>query len=103
VSGRVFAGLSRKRGGVLVSDNSSSNAYWAANKRIIYISLVIWAVVSYGFGIILRPMLSGIPVGGTDLGFWFAQQGSIIIFIALIFYYANYMNKIDREFGVDEE
>jgi putative solute:sodium symporter small subunit len=92
-----------ERGGVLVSDNSSSNAYWAANKRIIYISLAIWAVVSYGFGIILRPMLSGIAVGGTDLGFWFAQQGSIIIFIALIFYYSVYMNKIDREFGVDEE
>ncbi|MBO3762208.1 DUF4212 domain-containing protein [Ciceribacter sp. L1K23] len=86
-----------------MADKSSSNAYWAANKRIIYISLVIWAVVSYGFGILLRPMLSGIPVGGTDLGFWFAQQGSILVFIALIFVYANYMNKIDREYGVDEE
>lgn len=86
-----------------MADNSSSNAYWAANKRIIYISLVIWAVVSYGFGILLRPMLSGIGVGGTDLGFWFAQQGSIVIFIALIFFYSVYMNKLDREFGVDEE
>lgn len=86
-----------------MADNSSSNAYWAANKRIIYISLVIWAVVSYGFGILLRPMLSGIGVGGTDLGFWFAQQGSIVIFIALIFFYSIYMNKIDREYGVDEE
>jgi len=86
-----------------VADKSSSNAYWAANIRIITICLVIWALVSYGFGILLRPLLSGIPVGGTDLGFWFAQQGSIIVFIALIFYYAIYMNRLDREFGVDEQ
>jgi putative solute:sodium symporter small subunit len=86
-----------------VADKSSSNAYWAANIRIITICLVIWALVSYGFGILLRPLLSGIPVGGTDLGFWFAQQGSIIVFIALIFYYAIYMNRLDREYGVDEQ
>lgn len=86
-----------------MADKSSSNAYWAANIRIITICLVIWALVSYGFGILLRPLLSGIPVGGTDLGFWFAQQGSIIVFIALIFYYAIYMNRLDREFGVDEQ
>lgn len=85
-----------------MADKSSSNAYWAANIRIITICLVIWALVSYGFGILLRPLLSAIPVGGTDLGFWFAQQGSIIVFIALIFYYAIYMNRLDREHGVDE-
>jgi len=50
----------------------------------------------------LRPLLSGIPIGGTDLGFWFAQQGSILVFIALIFFYAWYMNSLDREHGVDE-
>jgi len=88
---------------VHVTDKSSSNSYWAANIRIITICLVIWAVVSYGFGILLRPMLSGIPVGGTDLGFWFAQQGSIIVFIGLIFYYSIYMNRLDREHGVDEQ
>jgi putative solute:sodium symporter small subunit len=71
--------------------------------RIIGISLIIWAVVSFGFGILLRPMLSGIEVGGTDLGFWFAQQGSIIVFLVLIFFYAWRMNKLDREFGVEEE
>lgn len=86
-----------------MSEKSSAYAYWEANKRIIYISLVIWAVVSYGFGIILRPALSGISVGGTDIGFWFAQQGSIIVFIALIFVYSAYMNKLDREHGVDEQ
>jgi putative solute:sodium symporter small subunit len=80
-----------------------NGAYWAANIRIIMISMVIWALVSLGFGIVLRPLLSGIPVGGTDLGFWFAQQGSIIVFMILIFYYAWYMNKLDRQYGVDEE
>lgn len=86
-----------------MADNTSSNAYWAANIRIITICLAIWAIVSYGFGILLRPMLSGIRFGGTDLGFWFAQQGSILVFIALIFYYATYMNRLDRQYGVDEQ
>lgn len=77
--------------------------YWAANIRIILISLVIWATVSFGFGILLRPLLSGIAVGGTDLGFWFAQQGSILVFLGLIFFYAWRMNKLDKEFGVEED
>ncbi|MEO0387784.1 MAG: DUF4212 domain-containing protein [Pseudomonadota bacterium] len=81
----------------------SSNAYWEANIRLIRWSLVIWAVVSFGFGILLRPLLSFIPVGGTDLGFWFAQQGSILVFLALIFFYAWRMNTLDREHGVDEQ
>jgi putative solute:sodium symporter small subunit len=85
-----------------MSDKSAS-AYWAANVKIIFICMAIWTLASFGFGIILRPVLSGIPVGGTDLGFWFAQQGSILTFIALIFFYANYMNKLDKEFGVDEQ
>lgn len=80
-----------------------SGGYWAANIRVITISLVIWALVSFGFGILLRPMLSGISVGGTDLGFWFAQQGSILVFLALIFFYAWRMNKLDREYGVEED
>lgn len=86
-----------------MSENSSNNGYWSANMRIISISLVIWALVSFGFGILLRPLLSGISVGGTDLGFWFAQQGSILVFLAIIFFYAFWMNRVDREHGVDEE
>ena len=82
--------------------SETDKAYWQANVRLITISLVIWALVSFGFGILLRPMLSGIAVGGTDLGFWFAQQGSILVFLALIFFYAWRMNKLDREFGVEE-
>jgi len=86
-----------------MSDKPSADAYWQANLKIIKISIAIWALVSFGFGIVLRPLLSGIPVGGTDLGFWFAQQGSILTFIALIFYYTWYMNRLDREHGVDEQ
>nr|WP_111297971.1 DUF4212 domain-containing protein [Paracoccus saliphilus] len=85
-----------------MSDRTSSNAYWQANLRIIYICLAIWALVSYGFAIVLRPLIASIPVGGADLGFWFAQQGSILIFIVLIFWYAARMNKLDAEHGVDE-
>ncbi|MGP1395746.1 MAG: DUF4212 domain-containing protein [Inquilinaceae bacterium] len=79
-----------------------NNAYWSANIRIITICLIIWALVSFGFGILLRPLLSGISIGGTDLGFWFAQQGSILVFLALIFFYAWRMNRLDREHGVEE-
>lgn len=83
-------------------DKSASN-YWKANLRIIWICMSIWALVSFGFGILLRPLLAGIQFGGTDLGFWFAQQGSILVFIALIFFYTWYMNRLDREYGVDEQ
>ena len=83
--------------------SETDKGYWAANVRMILISLAIWALVSFGFGIILRPLLSGIEVGGTDLGFWFAQQGSILVFLALIFFYAWRMNKLDNHYGVDEE
>ena len=86
-----------------MNTKQDNNAYWQANVRLILISLAIWALVSFGFGIILRPVLAGIAVGGTDLGFWFAQQGSILVFLALIFFYAWRMNKLDQEHGVDEE
>lgn len=85
------------------NNNKSAEGYWKANVSLIYICLAIWAIASFGFGILLRPLLSGISIGGTDLGFWFAQQGSILVFLALIFFYAWRMNSIDREFGVDEE
>jgi putative solute:sodium symporter small subunit len=87
-----------------LSDYSEENtAYWKANLRLIGICLVIWALASFGFAILLRPLISGIAVGGTDLGFWFAQQGSILVFLVLIFFYAWRMNALDREHGVDEE
>ena len=83
-------------------DKTAQN-YWKANLRIIGICMSIWALVSFGFGIILRPLLSGIRIGGTDLGFWFAQQGSILSFIAIIVFYTWYMNRLDREYDVDEK
>jgi len=86
-----------------MSSNKDPSEYWAANIRMIKISLVIWALVSFGFGIVLRPLLSGITIGGTDLGFWFAQQGSILVFVVLIFFYSWRMNRLDKAFGVDEE
>jgi len=87
-----------------MSDNQgSADSYWAKNLRLIGTCLVIWALASFGFAILLRPLVSGIGVGGTDLGFWFAQQGSILVFLVLIFFYAWRMNAIDREHGVDEE
>ena len=85
-----------------MADKSSSNAYWKANIKTIQVFLVIWFVCSFGFGILLRPMLAGIGLGGTDLGFWFAQQGSILVFLVLIFAYAARMNKLDKEHGVEE-
>lgn len=87
----------------MTEHDRNAAAYWSANLRLIVGSLIIWALVSYGGGILLRPLLSGIIVGGTDLGFWFAQQGSILTFIALIFFYAWRMNKLDKEFDLHEE
>lgn len=77
--------------------------YWRANLRLIAGCLVVWALSSYGFGMLLRPLVSGISIGGTDIGFWFAQQGSILTFIALIFFYAWRMNQLDKKFGLHEE
>lgn len=85
-----------------MQDKEKAAAYWSANLRLITGCLVIWALVSYGFGILLRPWLAGIDVGGADLGFWFAQQGAILTFIALIFFYAWRMNRLDKQFGVEE-
>jgi len=77
--------------------------YWKANLRLLIGCLVVWFVVSYGFGIILVEPLNNISLGGYPLGFWFAQQGSIYTFLALIFFYAWKMNKLDREFEVHED
>lgn len=81
----------------------SAAAYWKANLRLLSICLVIWFVVSYGLGIILVEPLNAIHIGGYPLGFWFAQQGSIYTFVALIFFYAMKMEKLDREHNVHED
>ncbi len=81
------------------------SAYWARNLRYLAILLVIWFVVSFGCGILFADALDAIRIPGTGfkLGFWFAQQGSIYVFVVLIFVYARLMNRLDREYGVAEE
>ena len=83
--------------------NGNAAQYWKANLRLLVICLTIWFVVSYLFGIILVNQLNAIKIGGVGLGFWFAQQGSIYVFVALIFVYAWRMNKLDRQFDVHED
>ncbi len=77
--------------------------YWKANLRLVALCLVIWFIVSYLFGIILVEPLNTIRIGGYMLGFWFAQQGSIYVFVALIFFYAHRVGKLDRDYGVHED
>ncbi len=75
-------------------------AYWRANLRIMAILLSIWAFVSYGLGIVWVEPLNAFRIGGFPLGFWFAQQGSILVFLVLIAVYVFWMDRLDRRFGV---
>jgi len=86
----------------MASDNNAK-AYWSATLGLLTKVLVIWFLVSYGAGILFADALNGIKLGGAPLGFWFAQQGSIYVFIALIFWYAKKMGEIDRKFGMQED
>lgn len=83
--------------------DKSPDAYWSATLRLVGTVLVLWFAVSYLAGILLAPALNSIHLGGYPLGFWFAQQGSIYVFVALIFWYAKKMDDIDREFDVHED
>ncbi len=85
------------------NQNSKAVAYWRANLRAILILLAIWALVSYVAAIILGGVLYNVRFFQLPLSFWFAQQGSMITFVILIFVYSWWMNKIDREFDVHEE
>ena len=84
-------------------NGKSNKAYWRANLRLMAWLLAIWFVVSYGCGILFVEQLNTITFGGFKLGFWFAQQGSIYVFVVLIFVYVKKMNQLDRKFGVEEE
>lgn len=81
----------------------SREEYWRRNIKLVVQCMIVWFVVSFGFGIILVHPLNTISLGGYKLGFWFAQQGSLYTFVALIFFYSNRMGKLDKEFGVEEE
>ncbi|MCH7933536.1 MAG: DUF4212 domain-containing protein [Gemmatimonadetes bacterium] len=84
---------------------ASSEAYWRKNLQYLAILMAVWFGISYGAGILFVEPLNRFRIPGTGfpLGFWFAQQGAIYVFVALIFAYVYLMNRLDREFGVDED
>ena len=79
--------------------------YWRRNLRLLAVLLVLWALVSFGLGVVFAERLDRVRLPGTGfpLGFWFAQQGAIYVFVAIIFVYVVRMNRLDREFDVDEK
>ena len=82
------------------TDRKEQSGYWAETLRLTVVLLVIWFAVSYGAGILFRDALDTISIGGAPLGFWFAQQGSIYVFVALIFYYCHAVSKLERKHGL---
>ena len=84
-------------------NETQAKEYWRRNLSLMIKLFVIWFVVSFGFGILLVDVLNQFQIGGYKLGFWFAQQGSIYVFVGLIYFYAVRMAALDREFGVEED
>jgi putative solute:sodium symporter small subunit len=84
-------------------NHTAEEGYWGAVLKLLFTVLIIWFAVSFGAGIIFAPVLNAIHLGGYPLGFWFAQQGSIYIFVALIFWYAKKMGELDIKYDVHEE
>jgi len=85
-----------------MTNKEKPKAYWKENIKIVLILLAIWFLVSFGAGIIFKDTLNDIKIGGFKLGFWFAQQGSMYVFVILIFIYVRLMNKLDKKYGYDE-
>jgi putative solute:sodium symporter small subunit len=83
-------------------DNKNHKAYWKTNLKYLAILLSIWFMVSFGFGILLVDELNTIRIGGFKLGFWFAQQGSIYVFVILIFVYIQLMNRLDKKYNLND-
>lgn len=86
-----------------MNKQAHATAYWKENLRYLLILLSIWFLASYGAGILFKDALNNFKIGGFPLGFWFAQQGSIYVFVILIFVYVRLMNKLDKKYGFDEE
>ncbi len=86
----------------IVSKKDLRAKYWKKNLQYLAVLLGIWFVVSYGFGIILVDVLDKIKIGGFKLGFWFSQQGSIYVFVVLIFVYVRLMNRLDKMFRLED-
>ncbi|GLB49137.1 DUF4212 domain-containing protein [Neptunitalea lumnitzerae] len=85
-----------------MTDKQKAIAYWKENLKYLTILLVVWFLASYGAGILFKDALNEISLGGFKLGFWFAQQGSIYVFVILIFVYVRLMNKLDEKYGYNE-
>lgn len=85
-----------------MSDHGSRRRYWRRNLALIAVLLAIWFTVSFGFAIFLAEPLGALRVGRLPMGFWWAQQGAMLVFVALIFVYARRMDRLDREYGMDE-
>ena len=85
-----------------MTNKAKAKTYWKANIKYVLILLAIWFLVSYGAGIIFKDALNTIRIGGFKLGFWFAQQGAMYVFVILIFIYVRLMNKLDKKYGYDK-
>ena len=85
-----------------MSSQQNAKAYWRENIKYVLILLSIWFLVSYGAAILFKDALNSIKIGGFKLGFWFAQQGSMYVFVILIFVYVHLMNKLDKNYGYDK-
>ena len=83
--------------------DTSGEAYWKATLTLIAQVLAVWFFVSFGCGILFADALNSVSIGGYPLGFWFAQQGSMYVFVILIFVYGKLMNNLDIKFDVHEE
>ncbi|MDC3260586.1 DUF4212 domain-containing protein [Winogradskyella sp.] len=84
-----------------MTEKEKAKFYWKENIKYVLILLLIWFLVSFGAGVILKDALNTIKIGGFKLGFWFAQQGSMYVFVVLIFVYVYLMNKLDKKYGYD--
>ncbi len=89
-------------GGAPPGGNDWRRLYWKKNVRVLVVLLAVWAIVSLGFSVLFIEQLNAIEILGFPLGLWFAQQGSIYTFVILILIYALWMDRIDKEFGVEE-
>ncbi len=87
---------------VEAADEGHARAYWKANIRLLVMLMSIWFIASFGCGILLRGFLDRFMIGGFPLGFWFAQQGSIYVFIVLVFFYAWKMKRIERRYDLGD-
>ncbi len=100
---KYLAIIPKSRQNINAMEEKPLKQYWKTNLRYLAILLSIWFIVSYGFGILLFDVLNQFQIGGFKLGFWFAQQGSIYVFVVLIFVYVILMNRLDRQYDVNEK